>query len=212
VRGQVRPDPATVLRVLVHQGWEEPDRPDGERRRDRLWDLQAEREVGPDLLLDARIRTRTTVALSVPALHPWLPPTARTQRARTVTSVRVTRSSGAWRCAVLVRTLVEETPEREGRRSLLALTARRRWGTGWILRGHAVTAWGDDVDLVSAVVPLDGLILSRHWGRWRSEAGGGVGRSGRGWSLEIAAGYRRAEPGRGEVGHPWVRAACGLSR
>ncbi len=97
-----------------------------------------------------------------------------------------------------------------GRRSLISLTGKYRAGRTWKLRGGWVTAWGDPVDLVSAISPLAGFVLPRHWGRWRSETVLGLEWVGRGARVQAAGSLRQPEPASGErnVGTIWVEAGA----
>ena len=125
-------------------------------------------------------------------------------------SLALVRDREGSRFGILVRTLSRESPEdpRGGRRrSLLAVNWRARPDPRWIVRLFAALAWGEDVDLVSAIVPFGGLVLPRHWGKWRSETGLGLEHSRRTWSWRLAAGIRRPEQGRGEVQDTWLRSA-----
>jgi hypothetical protein len=207
LRGQVRSDHGLVVRALVHQGTGGPARGEGETVRRRLVDLQVEKNLGRGLRAAGRLRRSSRNSWVFDVRLPWLPPTVETSRLQTVYSLSVVRDADPWRTTFLIRSLGQETPDRPGRRSLLAVTARRRSPGGWRLRLFATTAWGDEVDLVSAVVPLDGLILPRHWGRWRSGVGVGTGWRSRRFGWELALGVRRPEPGRGERTDPWLRMA-----
>jgi len=74
-----------------------------------------------------------------------------------------------WLAGCLLRSYGLDAASGSGRRSLFNLSARYGLSPNWKLRGAWVTAWGDPVDLVSAIVPVTGMVLPRHWGAWRSE-------------------------------------------
>ncbi len=59
-------------------------------------------------------------------------------------------------------------------------------------------AWGDAIDLVSAVNPLRGLVLPRHWGKWASEILLGLEYSNRLGRIMLA--FSRREPALGGIG------------
>jgi hypothetical protein len=67
----------------------------------------------------------------------------------------------------------------------------RRW-TGWL---EATSAWGDPVDLVRALTPLPGVVVVRHWGRWRSEAVVGIAGELGAATVRLALARRLPEPG-----------------
>jgi hypothetical protein len=92
-----------------------------------------------------------------------------------------------------IRTHAAEKEVGSGRRSLLGLNGHLNLGSGWRVRGTWVTAWGDPVDLVSAVSPMTGLVLPRHWGHWRSESVLGLERTGRTVRIRLAASLRRPD-------------------
>jgi hypothetical protein len=89
-----------------------------------------------------------------------------------------------------------------------------RWRRLWSVRGHFAVgetrriragygqAWGDEVDLVTALVPVPGRILPRHWGQWQSETHLALGWQWAGGEFWLAGSWRRPE-GVEPVGGAW---------
>ncbi len=89
-----------------------------------------------------------------------------------------------------------------------------RWRRLWSLRGHFALgetrriragygqAWGEEVDLVTALVPVPGRILPRHWGQWQSETHLALGWHRAGGEFWLAASWRRPET-LGPAGGAW---------
>ena len=109
---------------------------------------------------------------------------------------------------LLVRSFGVDQAGLAGRRTLLGLSGDRRLSRRWRMRGSWVTAWGDPVDLVSAVVPVTGLVLPRHWGHWRSETLLGLEWMVRAASMQAAGSlrYPALESGVQPVPTLWLKA------
>jgi hypothetical protein len=90
-----------------------------------------------------------------------------------------------------VRTLAVAGTGATGRRSLLAVELRWRPAGALAIRCGRCVAWGDPVDLVTALSPLPGRLVPRHWGAWREELWTGVTWGDRRASLAAAVHLRR---------------------
>jgi len=99
--------------------------------------------------------------------------------------------------------------ERDGTR--LAWT----WGCVWrgrpglTLRLQQDTAWGDDVDLVTVINPLQGYLVPRHWAAWKNQAVVGVGWEPGRWRVQAGTAIRTpAPPTRSQELQLWMEAGC----
>ena len=160
------------------------------RERRRLLELQV--RCRPAAGLEARVRFRGS-ASEAPVWDPdwpWEAPQAGPSAHRQSVSLDVVRTAAGLVVRTGLRTLSLSGPGTSGRRSLLGLEVRRTdagvaWRAGWY------EAWGDPVDLVSAISPLPGSLAPRHWGAWRGEVWAGFSRAGRRGMAAIACHLRR---------------------
>lgn len=128
------------------------------------------------------------------AEHPWLPAELvdESPLQGLLVQVEQRRSGGWWRMAW--RRLEKGSGRERERRSLLEWKGRRLFGPGWSLTLHQMWAWGQDVDLVTAITPVPGMVRPRHWGKWAEETVLAVARE-RG-KLLLAVGLSRRIAGR----------------
>jgi len=210
LRGFTRTGSGAVLRAMVHLG-RNLDRV-GTRSRDvkTLIDLQAGKKISKKVEVAIRYRSTDLRAWGWSERYPWLPPLTTGSQRRTIISARIVLEQPRLRARLMVRSYGLGREVDGGRRSLVSLTGRYVLGKAWKFRGSWVTAWGDPVDLVSAVSPLTGMVLPRHWGRWRSETVLGLE-----WVLGVAriqaaGSLRNPEPGQGEkiVHTVWAEAGA----
>ncbi len=141
-----------------------------------------------------RWRGRKTAGVSGSERFPWQPATAEDPRVLTTSAMAVVWKGDRSRIRISVRTKDEVKPEGGGTRCLWSVTADRRTQGGWRLRGAWGEAWGDEVDLVSALSPLQGYVVPRHWSRWRRELMLGVGREIGSWRLQAGIAGRDPAP------------------
>lgn len=203
LRGFVRAGPGLMVRALVHRA----------RHLDRvgirhnigkvLADFLLEKKVSSQVDLVVRYRSTGTQSWSWSERYPWQQPLAGRPQHRTVLSVQVARACSLWRARCLVRSYGLDGSSGSGRRSLFSLSARYSPRGNWKLRGAWTTAWGDPVDLVSAIVPLTGMVLPRHWGGWRSETVLGAEWRYHRVRLQAAGSWRQPEKGQ-RVGPVWT--------
>ncbi len=169
-RGFVRPGPGKFLRGLVHRG-SRLDRSGERTRQDKtLVDLQAGGKIGPGLELAVRFRQTSRRLWGWLEQYPWQPPRPVGSESHAILSTLMTGAGHNYRVRLLLRTYGRTSETSPGRRSLISLGAGWHFDRRWQLRGTWVSAWGDQVDLVSAVSPTVGMVLPRHWGHWRSES------------------------------------------
>ncbi len=208
LRGYTRTSSGAVLRAMVHLG-RNLDRV-GSRSRNvkTLIDLQAGKKLSNQVELTVRYRSTDLRSWQWSERYPWQPPRATGSQRRTIISVQVVLEQARLRARLMVRSYGLDKEVDNGRRSLVSLTGRYVLGQAWKFRGAWVTAWGDPVDLVSAISPLTGMVLPRHWGRWRSETVVGLEWVYGGARVQVAGSLRNPESGGGErlVHTVWVEA------
>ncbi len=208
LRGYTRTSSGAVLRAMVHMG-RNLDRVGSRSRKVKtLIDLQAGKKLSRQVELAVRYRSTDLKASQWSERYPWQPPRATGSQRRTIISAQVVMEQTRLRARLMVRSYGLDKEVDNGRRSLISLTGRYVLGKAWKFRGAWVTAWGDPVDLVSAISPLTGMVLPRHWGRWRSETVMGLEWVYGGVRVQAAGSLRNPEPGGGEtiVHTVWVEA------
>ncbi len=198
LRGFTRTGSGVVLRALVHVG-RHLDRTGSRSRKEKfLVDLQVGKKLSPQVDQEVSYRSTDLRTWNWSERYPWQPLRASAALRRTIISVQMVLERARLRGRLLVRSYGLDKESAGGRRSLLSLTGRYAVGKAWKLRGAWVTAWGDPVDLVSAISPLAGMVLPRHWGRWRSETVLGLEWVLGGVRFQGAGSLRHPEPGSGE--------------
>ena len=198
LRGFTRTGSGVVLRALVHLG-RHLDRTGSRSRKEKfLVDLQTEKKLSRQVVLAVRYRSTDFRAWNWSERYPWQPLQATAPLRRTIISAQVVLEQASLRGRLLVRSYGLDKEPGNGRRSLISLTGLYAVGKAWRLRGAWVTAWGDPVDLVSAISPMTGMVLPRHWGRWRSETVLGLEWVIGGARFRAATSLRHPEPGSGE--------------
>jgi len=124
--------------------------------------------------------------------YPWLP-SQRVKEDRRQGLGLDLKSTGRKRGWVFsLRSLSRQGAATNGRRSLASVRHRIKWGRNTSFLFSFQTAWGDPVDLVSAINPVAGLLLPRHWGHWSSEILAGMERTI--WGTRIMVAISRREP------------------
>lgn len=163
----------------------------------RRWSLEAESGDGRrrgGASLQGRDETRRGWADRMP----WLPPALLSRQEVWRAATWFETVSGPWRGRVAWRTVrtVARDPQGGGAddRSALSVSAGVAPPDGWGWRFVQVWAWGGGADLLSVESPAPGLVLPRHWGRWRDEQTLGLHwrRGGAGASLSVSC--RRPQP------------------
>lgn len=198
LRGYTRTGGGTVLRAMVHQGRHREGTGSPSKEGRFLVDLQARRKLSPGIEFAVRYRRTEYRSWSWSNRYPWQPPQEAQPRNRTILSAQVNLERSGMRGRLLVRSFGLDQAGTAGRRTLVGLSGDRRLGPDWRMRGGWVTAWGDPVDLVSAVIPVTGLVLPRHWGHWRSETLLGLEWVVRAARLQVAGSLRYPDPENGD--------------
>jgi len=210
LRGYTRTGSGTVLRAMVHMG-RSLDRV-GSRSREvkTLIDLQAGKKLSKQVEMAVRYRSTDLGTYGWSERYPWQPSRTIGSKRRTIISAQVVLEQPRLRARLMVRSYGLARDVDGGRRSLVSLTGGYVLGKAWKFRGSWVSAWGDPVDLVSAISPLTGMVLPRHWGRWRSETVLGLQWLYRGARIQAAGSLRNPESGGGEkTEHTvWVEAGA----
>lgn len=185
------------LRVMLWRG-QLPDRAGIRGQESKsLVDILVTKILRPGLDLSARFRSTGRRRREWSERYPWQPAELSAQEDREVLTGQVVWEKSGLRARMMVRSYGRDTNVAEGRRSLAGFSGRLNTARGWMFRGSWTTAWGDPVDLVSAVSPLTGLVLPRHWGNWRSETMAGLEWAGHGARIQAAVSSRIPEEGQG---------------
>jgi hypothetical protein len=195
---------------MVHLG-HSLDRVGSRSREEKtLIDLQAGKKLSKQVEMAIRYRSTDLGTWGWSERYPWQPPRTAGFQRRTIISAQVILKQPRLKARLMVRSYGLGKEVDDGRRSLVSLTGGYVLGKAWKLRGSWVTAWGDPVDLVSAVSPLTGMVLPRHWGRWRSETVLGLEWAFGGVRIQAAGSLRNPEQGGGErIAHTvWVEAGA----
>ncbi len=196
LKGQLRPGTTLAVLLAHNEGSEQETR------------VRREDSSTAEILLRVRPASRWLLSLQWRARrdrqwawsedYPWLPAALDAEKPRTNLRLQVERrlENGDWRLAF--RRLQQGYGEERSARALLEWKGRRLVVRNLGLTLHQVWAWGQEVDLVTAIVPVPGLVRPRHWGRWTSETV--LSLSWRPSSLVLAVGLSRrlAEVGEGE--------------
>ncbi|MDO9695042.1 MAG: hypothetical protein Q7W56_09935 [Candidatus Latescibacteria bacterium] len=177
VRVRGRGDVLTVAAacgVSEHDGWSDgTPRPTAVRR----WSLEtgggdARRRWG------ASLTGRSATQRGWSGRMPWLPAALQSAQDTWRAASWLETGSGAWQGRLGWRTV--RTVDRDGAgpdsddRSAVSLALGVQPPDGWGWRFVQVWAWGGGADLLSVESPAPGLVLPRHWGRWRDERTLGV--------------------------------------
>lgn len=206
VRGFTRTKSGVVIRALFHLGRHLDRKGTRNLHSKMLVDLQASKKLVPPVQVSLRFRRDTRRASEWSVRYPWQAPRVTEPAHRTIISVQVVYEKNQKRARFMVRSYGLENGVGNGRRSLVGLSGSHSIGRGWKMRGTWVSAWGDPVDLVSAVSPVSGMVLPRHWGHWRSESVLGLERVLRGFRIQTALSLRYPEMPGGPVPTYWAQA------
>jgi len=130
----------------------------------------------------------------------------------TVTTLTATlrRSLSRVRVHLGLRTRQVAGSANDGSRQLFTVGADFVPRPEWTLRCQWDLAWGDAVDLVSALSPLRGYVLPRHWSRWQEQVMVGVGREFGSWRFQAGTAGRDPAPsaaGQDPSWEVWTEAA-----
>ena len=174
VRTAIKPSAGQTLRMLMARGvgYEVDGTPC--RRTVALTDLEGRMRATRPLSFSIRWRRRTETRAGWSERFPWESLTAEPETRRMVFSLTGTHEEARRIFRILHRSQVDSGPGGHRTRKLLQLSGKWRNRGRWGWQAAWATAWGGDADLVSAISPLGGFVLPRHWGSWRSETVAGV--------------------------------------
>jgi hypothetical protein len=158
-----------------------------------LFDFQLAKNLGHGLDLGLRYRGSGRHRREWSERFPWQPNQPVLGESRGVLTGQISWETSGHRIRMLVRTYGREMDSGGGRRSLAGFSGRMTRKRVWTFRGSYATAWGDPVDLVSAVSPLTGFVLPRHWGNWRSETMAALEWADHGGRIQAAISRRMPE-------------------
>jgi len=194
--------PGSTLKTLVSAG--STELPEGAGRRSRLlWDALWTHRMASDWRMQLRWRRQGERESLRFSRWPWLPP--QDGPVETVTTLAaVMRRKWSARSLHLGLHARELAGSGEGGvRFLFTIGGEYAPGTHWILRGQWDLAWGDGVDLVSALSPLQGYVLPRHWSQWQEQRMLGVGREIGSWRFQAGTAVRDPAPSVPATGTSW---------
>jgi len=135
-------------------------------------------------------RIRTWEAWS--EIYPWLPPAVVKEDERLGLTVNLKFGSADRSWVYSLRSLSRQGATTNGRRSLVSVRHRRSLGRKFSLMISFQSAWGANVDLVTAINPISGVLLPRHWGKWSSEFLAGIDYTK--FGVRLMAAFSRREP------------------
>lgn len=194
--------PGSTLKTLVSAGTTEL--PEGAGRRSRLlWDALWTHRMASGWRVQLRWRRQGERESLRSSRWPWLPP--QEGPVETVTTVAaVVRKKGSARSLHLGLRARELAGSGDGGvRFLFTFGGEFAPRPHWFLRGQWDLAWGDRVDLVSALSPLQGYVLPRHWSRWQEQRMLGVGREIGSWRFQAGTAVRDPAPSAPDPGTSW---------
>ena len=174
VRLRGRASKIWLLQALISQG-KGPDW-DGShgRQKKNLVDLLLLGKFSSGWEIKCRWNERIRISESWSEQYPWLPPeiSREDERVSLALDIKKKQHQGAW--IVSVRSLGRDGVTNSGRRTLAGIRYKGSMSAvvSFLLSHH--WSWGAPVDLVSAVNPIRGLVLPRHWGHWDSESMAGI--------------------------------------
>jgi len=193
LRTVTHPATGTALKFLLAAA--EQENPAGdELERRRTTEVLANWAWDDNWRGSLRWRCQKTGKWSRSQRFPWLPAVQDDPQVVTTTALTLRYEGVRNRVRVSVRTRDMVNGVDGGTRYLWAISGDRQTPGGWRLRSSWGTAWGDEIDLVSALNPLQGYVIPRHWSRWRQELMMGVGREIGPWRLQAGMASRDPAP------------------
>lgn len=164
-------------------------------RRDliRAWDFMVKVKTSPTVNLTFRLRSTAKRRWEWSDRYRWLPAALAHLESKLQGQVRSSWKATEFISIVVTGNLLQKSSTYgPSVRSLAGISGKWQWSPVVQLRAGYGSAWGDPLDLVSAISPLPGLVLPRHWGAWQSETYLGIGLRKGGWRLKGAVSLRRA--------------------
>lgn len=173
VRGSAAPVPGWRLAALLARSdGNDPGREGSRTLRERV-ELLANWKPAPGWRMEARWRRTLEREWTGSERFPWQPAEAGPQDRRMVWTATLARDAGRSRWRIRLRTQSDGNGVEVRHRNLLQCVGAIGLRSWLKLRASWAAAWGGDADLVSALAPVRGVLVPRHWGRWRSETAAG---------------------------------------
>lgn len=192
-RGTWKASRGVGLAMLVTESFLGSMRPDPRRDLIRAWDFMVKVRTSPTANWTFRLRSTSRRRWEWSDRYRWLPAALAGLESRLQGQARFSWKATDFSSLVLTGNLLQkETTDGPSVRALAGISGNWQWSPEVQLRAGYGSAWGDPLDLVSAVSPLPGLVLPRHWGGWQSEIFLGIGLRKGGWRLKGAVSLRRA--------------------
>jgi len=141
----------------------------GQRHLTTLLDIQSRWLPKRRVEITGRWRRRQRRSESWSAVYPWQAPSVASQELKSVLTGQIKFKFSPLVTRVMGRLYQQGKDASWGTRSMVSLSATYALGPSLTLQGSNTTAWGDPIDLVSAISPVSGIVLPRHWGKWREE-------------------------------------------
>lgn len=161
----------------------------------RAWDIMATVRTAPTVSLSARLRTTSQQRWEWSDRYRWQPATLVHRASRIQGQVRLAWTPMKNRSLFLTGRFIQKgSPAASPVRALIGVHGLWNLNPEVQLRCGYGAAWGDPLDLVSAISPLPGLVVARHWGSWQSESFVGLGVRQWGWRFRGAVSFRRSTP------------------
>jgi hypothetical protein len=186
--------------VLVQGAQMAPEAAVVKRRASRVAEVAWSARPRPRLSLELRLRRSSRSESTWSQRQPWEPATEANTGTKTAASCGAAWEGSGSRLSAQWRSFTVDGTGAGGTRQLASLTWRLELGRGWVAWAESSSAWGDAVDLVRGLAPLPGMVVPRHWGRWRAEAMAGASCATGPFRGSLAIARREAEPDPGVTG------------
>ncbi len=141
----------------------------GQRHQSTLLDLQGRWLPQAGIEISGRWRRRQRKSEKWSAIYPWQPPHLAAQELRSVLTCQINCKFNPVTTRIMARLYQQGKNAAWGTRSLITFSVVYWLDSSSAIQGSNTTSWGDPIDLVSALSPMAGLVLPRHWGSWREE-------------------------------------------
>lgn len=128
------------------------------------------------------------------ARFPWQPARNSDHQMKSLAQATLSRKSGAGYLRIQLKVFHHSDFLEFRLRSLISTVGHLSLGNNFHMRAGLGSSWGDDLDLVGAVSPMPGMVMPRHWGKWKTEVFGGLGMPILGGEVWCGASQRRSDP------------------